>query len=114
MATASGGGLVKEFLRLGLRLGRHVDSMVDAYYGPPELAETRAAKPVVPPERLVVEARRSSNDFPPHAFNSFFRSASSPTGTGTSGMMGGFIRSIGFTLTSPSPSSHLKDCWRLR
>lgn len=61
MATASGGGLVKEFLRLGLRLGRHVDSMVDAYYGPPELAETRAAKPVVPPERLVVEARRSSN-----------------------------------------------------
>ena len=69
MATASGGGLVKEFLRLGLRLGRHVDSMVDAYYGPPELAETRAAKPVVPPERLVVEARRSSHDVPPHAFN---------------------------------------------
>ena len=102
MATASGGGLVKEFLRLGLRLGRHVDSMVDAYYGPPELAETRAAKPVVPPERLVVEARRSSNDFPPHAFNSFFRSASSPTGTGTSGMMA--LRDEAWVVASDSSS----------
>ncbi len=57
MATMAGGGLVEEYLRLGLRLGRHIDGMVDAYYGPPELAETVAAEPVVPPERLVTEAR---------------------------------------------------------
>ena len=27
------------YLELGLRLGRHVDGLVDAYYGPPEIAE---------------------------------------------------------------------------
>jgi hypothetical protein len=30
--------LVERYLVLGLRLGRHVDGLVDAYYGPPELA----------------------------------------------------------------------------
>ncbi len=30
--------LVERYLTLGLRLGRHVDGLVDAYYGPPELA----------------------------------------------------------------------------
>jgi hypothetical protein len=29
---------VERYLLLGLRLGRHVDGLVDAYYGPPELA----------------------------------------------------------------------------
>ena len=32
-------GLVEEYLTLGLRLGRHIDARVDAYYGPPALAE---------------------------------------------------------------------------
>jgi hypothetical protein len=50
-------GLVEEYLRLGQRLGRHVDGMVDAYYGPPELAAAVAAEPMVPPERLVGDAR---------------------------------------------------------
>ena len=30
--------LVTRYLSLGLALGRHVDGLVDAYYGPPELA----------------------------------------------------------------------------
>jgi len=51
------GGLVEDYLRLGLRLGRHIDGMVDAYYGPPALAEAVAAEPVVPPEELVAGAR---------------------------------------------------------
>jgi hypothetical protein len=33
------GGLVENYLSLGLQLGRHIDGFVDAYYGPPELAE---------------------------------------------------------------------------
>jgi len=49
--------LVEEYLKLGQRLGRHIDGMVDAYYGPPELAAAVAAEPVVPPDRLVADAR---------------------------------------------------------
>ncbi len=52
-----GGGPVEAYLTLGLRLGRHIDGMVDAYYGPQELAAAVAAEPVVPPEQLVVESR---------------------------------------------------------
>jgi len=32
-------GLVDRYLTLGLHLGRHIDGLVDAYYGPPSLAE---------------------------------------------------------------------------
>jgi hypothetical protein len=53
----SGQGLVHDYLTLGLRLGRHIDGMVDAYYGPPALAAEVAAEPVVPPDRLVADAR---------------------------------------------------------
>ena len=52
-----GDGLVEDYLRLGLRLGRHIDGMVDAYYGPAALAEAVAAEPVTPAEQLVAEAR---------------------------------------------------------
>jgi hypothetical protein len=39
----------ERYLLLGLRLGRHVEGLVDAYYGPPELAErARAGDPVAP------------------------------------------------------------------
>lgn len=31
--------VVERHLLLGLRLGRHIEGLVDAYYGPPELAE---------------------------------------------------------------------------
>ncbi|HEY7792371.1 MAG TPA: hypothetical protein VIA10_00025, partial [Gaiellaceae bacterium] len=48
--------LVERYLRLGLRLGRHVDGLVDAYYGPPELAAGVEAEAPVEPARLAAEA----------------------------------------------------------
>jgi hypothetical protein len=49
--------LVERYLALGLALGRHVDGLVDAYYGPGQLATDAAASPPAPPERLRLEAR---------------------------------------------------------
>jgi hypothetical protein len=43
---------------LGLALGRHIDGLVDAYYGPPELAARVAAEPLRPPSELEARARR--------------------------------------------------------
>jgi len=51
------GGLVERYVLLGLRLDRHIDGMVDAYYGPAALAAAVAAEPVLPPERLLADAR---------------------------------------------------------
>jgi hypothetical protein len=50
-------GLVEDYLTLGLRLGRHIDGMVDAYYGPPALARAVEAEPAVPPAVLLASAR---------------------------------------------------------
>jgi hypothetical protein len=50
--------LVEPYLRLGLELGRHVEGVVDAYYGPPELAEAVDAGPPVDPRALVSAAER--------------------------------------------------------
>ena len=50
-------GLVEQYLTLGLRLGRHIDGLVDAYYGPPDQSALVDAEPVQPPERLVAAAR---------------------------------------------------------
>lgn len=50
-------GLVEEYLTLGLRLGRHIDGLVDAYYGPPARATQVEVEPVQPPDKLVNEAR---------------------------------------------------------
>jgi hypothetical protein len=47
---------VGRYLRLGLQLGRHVEGIVDAYYGPPELAAAVDAEPPVDPRTLVAEA----------------------------------------------------------
>ena len=47
---------VERYLRLGLQLGRHVDGIVDAYYGPPELAAAVDAEPPVDPRALVSSA----------------------------------------------------------
>jgi hypothetical protein len=44
--------IVDRYLELGLRLGRHVDGFVDAYYGPPELAHRVEAEPVQSPAAL--------------------------------------------------------------
>ena len=50
--------MIDRYLELGLRLGRHVDGMVDAYFGPPEIATRVAAEPIIEPRRLVDDARR--------------------------------------------------------
>jgi hypothetical protein len=47
---------VERYLWLGLRLGRHVEGIVDAYYGPPELAAAVEAEPLVDPRALVFDA----------------------------------------------------------
>jgi hypothetical protein len=49
---------VERYLWLGLRLGRHVEGIVDAYYGPPELAAAVEAEPLVDPRALVSEAEQ--------------------------------------------------------
>jgi hypothetical protein len=43
------------YIELGLRLGRHVDGLVDSYYGPPELAERVDAESLTDPVELVAE-----------------------------------------------------------
>lgn len=50
--------LIEDYLRLGLALGRHVEGFVDAYYGPPELADEAAAGAAPSPANLVAQARR--------------------------------------------------------
>ncbi|CAN5615899.1 hypothetical protein BH18ACT1_BH18ACT1_01390 [soil metagenome] len=50
--------LVTRYLELGLALGRHIDGMVDAYYGPPELRAWAEAAPIQAPAALAEEARR--------------------------------------------------------
>lgn len=54
--------LITRYLELGLALGRHIDGMVDAYYGPPELATRAAAGLPEAPESLAAQARRLLGD----------------------------------------------------
>jgi hypothetical protein len=46
----------ESYLELGLRLGRHVDGLVDSYYGPAELKEQVDAEELVAPAQLVQDA----------------------------------------------------------
>src|SRR5690349_12154858 len=46
----------ERYVLLGLQLGRHVDGLVDAYYGPAELSEQAAAGDPVDPADLAAEA----------------------------------------------------------
>ncbi len=48
--------VIERYLTLGLRLGAHVDGLVDAYYGPPEIAAAVAAEDPLPPDTLVADA----------------------------------------------------------
>ncbi len=50
------GSASERYLRLGLQLGRHVEGIVDAYYGPPELAAAVDAEPPVDPQELASAA----------------------------------------------------------
>ena len=61
-ARGDEGGLVQRYLELGLALGRHVEGLVDAYYGPPEHAARASAGPAVAPAALAERARRLLGD----------------------------------------------------
>src|SRR5581483_2228316 len=50
--------VVEAYIDLGLALGRHIDGLVDAYYGPPEAARRAEAGPPVAPGVL---ARRAAD-----------------------------------------------------
>jgi len=52
----STGSAAERYLRLGLQIGRHVDGIVDAYFGPAQLAATVDAAPPVEPRTLVADA----------------------------------------------------------
>jgi len=49
--------IVERYLLLTLRIGRHIDGFVDAYYGPPELAERVGGEEPARPAALADEAR---------------------------------------------------------
>jgi hypothetical protein len=51
-------GPVRRYIELGLSLGRHVEGLVDAYYGPPAIAARVKAAPPPPPPALAADARR--------------------------------------------------------
>jgi hypothetical protein len=52
-----GWDLIRRYLLVGLRLDRHVEGIVDAYYGPPVLRDRVAAEPVTPARQLRDETR---------------------------------------------------------
>ena len=58
--------VVERHLLLGLRLGRHVDGFVDAYYGPDELAARVDEEELASPEALVDDGRCSCTSAAPH------------------------------------------------
>ncbi|HLT11078.1 MAG TPA: hypothetical protein VK028_09750 [Micromonosporaceae bacterium] len=60
--TLRGDSVGYRYLQLGLRLGRHNDGVVDAYFGPPELSAAVAAEPLVDPRALVAEAEALLNE----------------------------------------------------
>jgi hypothetical protein len=51
------GGAVGRYLRLGLGIGRHIEGLVDAYYGPGVLAERAASLSPPSPGQLVGDGR---------------------------------------------------------
>jgi hypothetical protein len=50
--------IVERYLKLGLRLGRHVDGIVDSYAGPPEIAAAVEAEPLREPSSLASDAEQ--------------------------------------------------------
>jgi len=51
-------GVIERYIELGLRLGRHVEGFVDAYYGPEATAARGTAEAVRPPAELRADAGR--------------------------------------------------------
>ena len=56
--------VVDRYLLLGLRLGRHADGLVDAYYGPTELGAQVAAEDPTEPATLLAEAEALQGELP--------------------------------------------------
>jgi hypothetical protein len=54
----------ERYLELGLRLGKHVDGLVDAYYGPPELKEQVDAEELIPAAQLAADAYTLRDELP--------------------------------------------------
>ena len=54
----------ESYLQLGLRLGRHVDGLVDAYYGPPELKQQVDVEELVPAEQLALDGAALLDELP--------------------------------------------------
>jgi hypothetical protein len=52
----------ERYLELCLRLRRHDDELVDAYFGPPEIAERIDAEPLRPPRELIADAQQLADD----------------------------------------------------
>jgi hypothetical protein len=50
--------VAERYVELGLRLGRHVDGLVDAYFGDPAVAERIDAEPLREPAELAADAGR--------------------------------------------------------
>ena len=42
----------ERYVQLGLRLGKHLDGLVDGYFGPPELKDTANAEEPADPRAL--------------------------------------------------------------
>ncbi|TAN30873.1 MAG: DUF885 domain-containing protein [Actinomycetota bacterium] len=53
--------LIENYISLGLQLNKHIDGLVDAYYGPRELADRVLGSAKVEPEILVENARQLIN-----------------------------------------------------
>ena len=54
--------VAERYLLLGLRLGKHIDGLVDGYYGPPELQANVDTEEPMPPDALLEEARALGAD----------------------------------------------------
>jgi hypothetical protein len=54
----------ERYLTLGLRLGKHVDGLVDAYYGPGELKEAVDAEDKLPADELAADADALRDELP--------------------------------------------------
>ncbi|HEV7639826.1 MAG TPA: hypothetical protein VGO39_03025 [Gaiellaceae bacterium] len=54
----------ERYLELGLRLGKHVDGLVDAYYGPAELKERVDAEELIPAGRLAADGDALLDELP--------------------------------------------------
>ena len=55
--------IVDRYLELGLRIGRHVDGFVDAYYGPADIASRVAAEAVASPQNLASDLPHMMRNF---------------------------------------------------